>query len=578
MPSRRTQSPDLLGARELVSSLRDEGRNLKERYRGDPLALAERFGVKLPRKPVQIMQDLGVYDPEKHGPIEPGLREMVLDVCLLEVKSAVACANRGGGKSYGVSFIEFYLWMILSFDCLNLGGSELQADAVYQYMLGYLDNDPFWMTLVRGQPARERTYANDDAWVRVLAASQKSVRSPHAGGLRKGKIRGGILVIDEEAEADEGIVDASLSTINTAMPSVNVRCSTFHNIGGSFQQVMDHHVEMGYKLYRWDIFDVCAGCDCSGPNCESEEICFREDHYEDHINPDTGEMEQRLVHKAYCGGRAMYAEGWIPMEEIITLWKRMKRNHMRWEIEAMGQRPGSKDFVIRDMMRFLSSITPDSGASLYLPGCPVTVCVDWGTNAAGVSVWQEQPNDRHVMLEAVKLMDNNQTEVFSKILEFAQKYKRDFLEVAADAGGGGNYLNPQLRSEHRLPVRDVFFNEEKESAVAAWNMLNEAERLTIPEEHEEFIDEVRDWKRKNERIVKGNDHICDSSICYFAKFIDRLGTRTVRVVPRAFSASLAKKKRDESGRDEIPGKGVSTGRRRVPVAMSIGGRKGRRPR
>jgi hypothetical protein len=195
MPRSTPAAPPGPNPSEFLSALRDPGRNLKEKYRGKPIELAERFGIKLPRKPVLVMIELGVITEEeaiaRFGAIEPGLRELVEEVCLLLCKNAVAVANRGGGKSYGVSFIEFYLWMILDFDALNLGGSELQADQVYQYLLGYLESDPFWLTLLRTDPQRERTYKENDAWVRVLTASQKSVRSPHAGGFRKGMTRGG---------------------------------------------------------------------------------------------------------------------------------------------------------------------------------------------------------------------------------------------------------------------------------------------------------------------------------------------------------------------------------------------------
>src|SRR5690606_7474987 len=106
--------------------------------------------------------------------------------------------------------------------------------------------------------------------------------------------------------------------------------STFHNAVGSFADLIDDHESMGYTLYHWDIFDVCEGCECTGDSCESEELCFREDHWENFVDPMTGESGRRLLHRAYCGGRAKYAQGWIPMEEVVTLWKRMKRNHNKW--------------------------------------------------------------------------------------------------------------------------------------------------------------------------------------------------------------------------------------------------------
>lgn len=536
MPQRAPQAPE--GPQAYLRALRDPGRNLKERYRNDPLALAERLGLKLPKKPVLVMIELGVLSEEqateKYGEVRPGLREMVLDVCEGRERSVVAVANRGGGKSFGVSFIEFFLWMILDYDALNLGGSELQADQVYQYLLGYIESDPFWLTLLKGDPMKERTYTKEDSWVRVLTASQKSVRSPHAGGFRKGKMRGGVLVIDEEAEASKDIVESALPTINTARPSVSVRCSTFHNLEGSFQEVVDHHEEMGYRLYRWDIFDVAERCDCVD-ECQSSEKCFREDHFEDYLDPETDEIAQKLVHRAYCGGRAMYADGWIPMEEIETLWKRMRRNHNRWEVEAMGSRPSSAGFVVNDLNRFAENVVDTPANQLYMKGANLGIYVDWGTVAGGIEVWQTQVGGRHVLLECDLMIDNNRTIMLGKILEYVAKYKRDLIEVACDIGGGGNYMNESLRSEHRLPVRDVNFQEEKEAAVAAINVFNDHGDLVIPAQFEDFHHQIRNWKRKNGRIQKGDDHLCDTAVCYFSRFIEELGLQGIRIAPRTFS-------------------------------------------
>lgn len=475
---------------------------------------------------------------ERFGDIHKGLRELVEDVCLGNVRSAVAVANRGGGKSMGVSFVEFFLVFVKDFDALNLGGSELQADQVYQYILSYIESHPEFASMIKGETLISKTETVNNAWIRVLAASQKSVRSPHAGGRKKdGRMAGGILVIDEEAEAAPDIVSAALSTINTARPSVNVRCSTFHNAEGSFAEVVENHEDMGYEIYKWDIFDVAERCDCIDV-CQAAEKCFREDHIEKYIDPDTGMEEERVVHRAYCGGRAMYADGWIPVEEITTLWKRMKRNHDKWEVEAMGSRPKAAGYVIKSQQKFKENITSKTGAELYMPGFPITITMDWGAIAAGLEVWQEQPGDEHALIEAILLEEAGVSQVLGAILTLRAKYP-EFEEVAADIGGGGNYLNPLLAEEHFVNVRDVNFAMEKESAVAAWNILNEAGKIHIPEEHEDFITQVKRWKRKNGRIEKGQDHMCDSAVCYFAKFIDRLGTRGVRVPARSFSAATA---------------------------------------
>lgn len=528
--------PRLDGVESYLSAVRAPGLSLRDRYKGDPVALAESLGLRLPRKPVQVMRELGVYDQERHGPIFPGLRELVEEVCTLAVLSAAVVGPRGGGKSQGVSFIEFYLVFIELFDALNLGGSELQADQVYRYLTEYIESDPYWQELVKGEPMASITSTIDQAWIRVLTASQKSVRSPHAGGRKKGgRMAGGILVIDEEAEADAKIVSAALPTINTARPSVNVRSSTFHNAVGSFADLIEDHAEMGYKLYKWDVFDVVERCE---DECAACEPCFANDHWEDVLNPDTGQTERKLIHRAYCGGRAHYADGWVPVEEVKTLWRRGKRNHNNFEVEQMGSKPSSAGYVIKDMEKFKANVTSISAATLYVPRAPVTICVDWGSSNAGVCVWQEAPGDRHILLRADYLQDYGEQAVFGVILGYAATYRQELAEIACDIGGGGTYFNPVLREQHRLPVRDVDFAADKELAVGAWNIYNEAGLTIVPEEHTEFISQVKKWRRVNGRINKGGDHLCDSTICYFAKFVERLNLRRPHVPPKSIKTNM----------------------------------------
>src|SRR6202035_2256752 len=296
--------------------------------------------------------------------------------------------------------------------------------------------------------------------------------------------------------------------------------------------------------YSWNVFDIAAKCECIG-KCQSIEPCFREDHVEKYIDPETKEEKEKLIHRAYCGGRAIYADGWMPMNEIVKLWLRIRRNHQTFETEAMGSRPPSSGFVIRDRAAYQRNVVDTSPEFLFIPGAPVDICVDWGTVAASIEVWQQQyawrdqdgviHKDRHVLLYAELMREAGETQIFARIFELAARYKNVLRDIACDIGGGGNYLNKKLREEHRMPVRDVVFAEEKESAVAAWNIFNESGECVYPLEFEDFHEQTKKWKRVNGRIQKKDDHMCDSAVCYFARFIDELGIQKVRTVPVAFS-------------------------------------------
>jgi hypothetical protein len=562
--------PNLVGAEGLLTQLQDNTKALRDRFKNDPVGLAERLGLMLPEKPIIKMQRLGLYDPERHGPIEPGLRDLVIEVCTGETEDAVVVGPRGGGKSQGVSFIEFFLWWVRFFDALNLGGSELQAAQVYSYLEEYMTKDPEFKEFVQGEPLQSKTVSKKKNWIRVLTASQKSTRSPHAGSTRPP--RGGLLVIDEEAEADPDVVKSALPTVNTASPSVTVRSSTFHNATGTFAEVVDNHEEMGYKKYSWDVFDICQRCECVGDKCQHEEVCFREDHYEETENPDTGKVEKTLVHRAYCGGRAMYADGWMPIREITKLWRRSRRSHSFFEVEAMGSRPTTSGYVIKDQKRLASSITQASAASLYRAGMPVWVLVDWGSVNCGISVWQyHSDTDKHVRLEADMVQEQNDTYLINQVLTYCHRYLDDLVEVRGDIGGGGSYFNPKLRDEYGMPVADVNFMQDKEAAAVVWNIFNDAGLCVYPAEHEVANEQAKKWKRGTDgKIKKGNDHLCDATICYFSRLIDDMGIKRMRFAPKSFSAEMP----DPLERT-ILSKTTSTVTHgdRVPVVVALGGRR-----
>ena len=119
-------------------------------------------------------------------------------------------------------------------------------------------------------------------------------------------------------------------------------------------------------------------------------------------------------------------------------------------------------------------------------------------------------------------------------------------------------MNISLREDNYLPTEDVVFSEVKEAAAAAWNVYNEQNKVVYPLEFQEFHDQVKNWKRKNGRIMKVNDHLCDASICYFSKFIDRLGLNNIRVLPRSFHSdgrqtiSPAEAAREKSHGNQLP--------------------------
>jgi hypothetical protein len=501
-------------------------------YKDDPLGLAEHMGILLPEKPHAVMKALGKYDGDD---ISPGIRELVEDVCSLNVLRAGVKAPRGGGKSLSFSFIEFFLNCMRGFDWLNLGGSETQALQVYGYLKDYVLSD---YELQEIYPATNQTFTENTrngAWIRVLAASQRSIRSPHAGGnqigIRKNQPpRGGGLTIDEECECEEAIVKGAKPTVNTAVPSVILRGSTFHKLHGTFQALIDNAEEVRYKIYEWDCFDICQKC---VDRCEECIPDFREDIYQTVID-ENGMPIQELLHKAYCGGKAHYADGWMLIEEIKQAW--IENADREWfETEMMGNRPSQSGFVIKNLDAFNKCLVP---YTQYLRGYPCVITIDWGLKGeCCVQVWQEQPGGVCAMLEIETMHMAPDTFVYEIVAAFSRKYFT--RNVRADSSHP--YCNYNLANEprYRMNVYEVNFQMEKERGVGAINAHIENGLMQIPESAAQMIKRAKNWRRKNGKIEKKDDHEWDSAICFFSKFAPKVALTPVsRAVPIAVAVRL----------------------------------------
>jgi hypothetical protein len=487
-------------------------KNVREYYKDKPVELAwDMFGLTFPAKPVPTSG--------------PGLRELVEDVCTLKVFRAAVQAPRGGGKSLGFSYIEWFMNFIRNFDWLNLGGSEYQARAVYKYMTQYINSSDEFKKFY-GEVLRSYTENKDGAWISVLAASSTSTRSPHAGGIiikkRKGEEiamggRGGGLTIDEECEADEEIVKSAIPTVNTADPSVIMRGSTFHRLDGTFKTLVDNCGDMGYKLYKWDCFDICKACtyDCS--TCYKD---FREDIYE----------KDELVHEAYCGGKAKLSAGWMNVEEIFQAWKECLFDRDWFEVEMMGLRPSSAGHVVKNMTKFnkvcvVPDLPPASGHC--------TITIDWGLRGeCCVQVWQEQPLAICALLEDEHYThQESETFIYEVVRGFGRMYHTNM--VAADSSHP--YCNATLANDvrYRMQVKEVNFQTEKDLAAGALNAKVDMGLVRIPMRHIVTIKQMRNWRKEHGKIKKGNDHGCDAALCFFSKFRpEDMIRQQVRIVPQ----------------------------------------------
>ena len=161
-------------------------------------------------------------------------------------------ASRGfGGKSVLLALLGFLEATVLGASVSVLGGSAEQSQRVLDYMSGeseYLP-DKFWawpgapLQLVKGSIQKRKLALTNLGGIRVLAASQKSVRGPHPVRLR----------LDEVDEMDIEIFDAALGQPMPArgLQDQTVASSTHHNSAGTMAEIKRRAADRGWPIYTW---------------------------------------------------------------------------------------------------------------------------------------------------------------------------------------------------------------------------------------------------------------------------------------------------------------------------------------
>ena len=405
-----------------------------------------------------------------------------------EMIRTVLCGPRGGGKTRVIASLEAALWYLLDWDVVNLGGSLVQAKKAYSYLMPIFNSSMVKPELEKSiQEITKKK--NSGSEIHVLASTEKQTRSPHIGGRK----RGGLLIIDEECEADERVVSSALSIVNTAHPSAIVRSSTFHKAFGSYQKVWDKADEMGYERFKWDIFDVAEKCkdECSAIKDEK-----------------TGKTAPCNVLN-YCSGRAHAGEGWVSIREIRQYKREMTNED--FEIEFMGSRPSSAGLVFRPdhlMRTFTEEVFKE------IPKGNCSIGIDWGWEGETSIVKLQQQyvealNRRiHRVVHYEYYKRPRSTELYAELELLSRGWK---IPIYADSSHKFN--NDDLTNLGAY-LQEVPFVRLKEYGIRNIIKMLEDETIQIPEAYEHLCSQMRGYRRgPTGRPVKGDDHGVDALLC-----------------------------------------------------------------
>lgn len=379
-----------------------------------------------------------------------------------------------------------------------MAGSETQALTLYSYILE-------WLELPETEESVDRLRRSELVGIngnRIVAktASARSIRGLHLG---RGK-RGALLIIDEEAEAEEDVVRAARYTVRTADPALILRASTYHKLTGSFARLVEDHNSQGYELYRWDSFDVAKPCPYECKSCPVNE--FRE---------------------RYCKGKAKDSQGWIDIDEIVGEWR--DTNRETFEVEVMGMRPASAGCVIEPEAIDRAVVKEGEVREDVCYGYGGCYGIDWGFAGMTAVVVLGLSGDNVYVLHTEAFHRQGVDAIVSRLKELRERF--GLREVYADFSHP--FENSRLRDEGfavwgRPPAGGasapssetlgVPFVSFKEEGVSILSYLFEKGRIRIPERHTTLIRQLRTWRRDAQgHIVKKDDHFPDALIAAMMK-------------------------------------------------------------
>lgn len=447
---------------------------------------------------------------------------------------------RGSGKTYQMSAVEFVLWYLYDADCVNLGGSEQQASLAYKYIVNYIYKVPEVKSNVT-KVLQSDTVKNGpppQPYIKCLAASEKSVRGPHPGGERKSP---GVIVGDEAAEMEDGLITSAIPQLNTAHPPVLLLFSTFHVAGGDFQTFWETSTDIqewddsdprkASRMYRVsiDAFDINEQCTFNCKQCikDIQEtyckfVCACKDKFDyfvEHepkaidIHGDGGGKICPDCNKPYLRKAKLPKHGWMKMDEIF--WAKETYNKDKFEVEYMGYKPSITGYVL-DINKIVT-LCQDKEFH-YKPSIKVMIGIDWGFSGETAIIPVALMDGVYYVMQPAYFTNTSDTEIMNFCRNLAQSISKYDPHPIFNCDSSHPFQNNRMRDEFNLSVREVNFSKEKEIGAGVLRYLVERDMIrfsTRTENDRKLVDTLKRWRRdKNGTIQKmKGDHPADALLC-----------------------------------------------------------------
>ena len=217
-----------------------------------------------------IKEFFGFVLPEKvftEGHTSPF--QMVSELFFEKITSAIALANRTGGKTRDVSLLNF-LDMAFKGVEVGLAAATLdQSNKGYRYLCEYLDIEEVYPMVIRS--IKSFTELENGGCIEIHTGTVKGFNSGHPNKL----------AVDEVELIEQEVLEEafSMSMSQDGYESRDLFISTRKRSSGTMQTLINEAKQRGLKLYKWNIWDVLEKCErkCFGDpkygDCPAYENC-----------------------------------------------------------------------------------------------------------------------------------------------------------------------------------------------------------------------------------------------------------------------------------------------------------------
>lgn len=475
------------------------------------LWIRDNMGIEIPRAGVCEDTDVPHTAPFK----------FLADLYFERTGSALAMANRGGGKTMNVALLHYLNALFKpGIECCTFGAIDVQADKCYDHLKSWIYDDDGNYKPHIVDSLRKVTNFRNGSKIFVLGSTPEQVNGPHPQKVHGDEIE---QVREDTWKESRNMSMSKRIKDGRMIQAQDILTSTRKGPRGRMQQLINEIQDAkrnneiaAYELYAWCIFEDAAqvkNCREAPENADlpEEEKCNCNKYKNGFWDDDTERYLDRV-----CGGRLYRSRGYKTYQDITNDFKQNSR--YVWEAQIECKESREENLILPQFTRTRNCIkgfqpNPKNGA--------IYMAVDWGGTAANAVSWYqlvESPvkavrENRNFELEEFTIPANSLVcfdEIYeedwppTKLGKEVHRIEDDWRErVGPQFKVSGRFPDPQGRgprnewSQMPRPLRTTFAAvKEVEIQITFLHELLDDVRFFVDENRcPMFVQEIEAWKR-----------------------------------------------------------------------------------